>query len=196
MEGDKMNLSSCVSPFIIPGNDAKEIIRLKDNPHISICWSPGMVFSGKIQTGLNKFEKVTVQINGVDLDHGYICGSITVKNENSSEYTFFWEGEIIDNINYNFFNNKYDMESRRKDIEKWVTFPNFWGGTMRWNVLKNVSVLSENTEIQLYYMSFSYENGVFEGFKYDKDDKTSEDQYLLFLASNKLNQGFSFYQLQ
>ena len=43
-----------------------------------------------------------------------------------SSVTTFWEGEIVDNVNYSFFTRKWDA-SDHEDIEYWGRFPSFPG---------------------------------------------------------------------
>ncbi|KAL0375237.1 UNVERIFIED_CONTAM: hypothetical protein Sradi_3439400 [Sesamum radiatum] len=74
--------------------------------------SVGQAFSGTQNvSSLQKDEawRVNVRIQGCDLDHGYLCGTMEALNVPMADtpVVTFWEGEIVDTKNYTFFTGKW-----------------------------------------------------------------------------------------
>ncbi|TXG58649.1 hypothetical protein EZV62_016478 [Acer yangbiense] len=54
--------------------------------------------------------RVNVRIQGCDLEHGYLCGTMEALNVPMADtpVVTFWEGEIVDTKNYTFFTDKWE----------------------------------------------------------------------------------------
>jgi len=154
---------------------------------------PGIKFKGtqKVPTNREDAWIVGVTIQGYDHERGYICGSMEAQNLPTSDETVitFWEGEIVDNINYSFFTGRWDA-TRAKDIEHWGKFQPFRqykeavitgnGGRsldmstsrfvfMRWKeqFFVNVSPDCGLTIAGFYYLCFDRQQGRIEGYYHD-----------------------------
>ncbi|KAL8140654.1 hypothetical protein V2J09_006675 [Rumex salicifolius] len=70
--------------------------------------------------------RVNVRIQGVDLDHGYLCGTMEALNVPMADtpVVTFWEGEIVDTKNHTFFTGKWEA-SPEDDIRHWTKFSSF-----------------------------------------------------------------------
>ncbi|KAK9289645.1 hypothetical protein L1049_007803 [Liquidambar formosana] len=91
--------------------------------------SVGQAFSGTQNvSSLQKDEawRVNVRIQGCDLDHGYLCGTMEALNVPMADtpVVTFWEGEIVDIKNYTFFTGKWDA-TPEDDIRHWTKFQSF-----------------------------------------------------------------------
>ncbi|KAK9158844.1 hypothetical protein Scep_005418 [Stephania cephalantha] len=184
--------------------------------------SIGQAFSGSQNvSSLQKDEawKVNVRIQGCDLDHGYLCGTMEALNVPFADtpVVTFWEGEIVDTKNYTFFTGKWEA-TIEDDIRHWSKFPSFSpllnevkdnGGRslnlsnypyifMRWKeqYFVNVGVDCGLTIAGFYYVCFSVSDGSIDGFYYDPN--SSPFQKLELKSTNEGKSGFSFssYQLQ
>eukprot|EP00951_Prasinocladus_malaysianus_P018385 scaffold146746_cov50-Prasinocladus_malaysianus.AAC.1 len=58
---------------------------------------------------------------------GSVCGTMEAENvpHARSPVTTFWEGEIVDNVNYSFFTNKWGA-SLDTDMKHWSKFARVW----------------------------------------------------------------------
>lgn len=91
--------------------------------------SVGQAFSGTQNVSNQQKDeawRVNVQIQGCDLDHGYLCGTMEALNVPMADtpVVTFWEGEIVDTKNYTFFTGKWGA-SAEDDIKHWTKFPSF-----------------------------------------------------------------------
>ncbi|KAI4319691.1 hypothetical protein MLD38_033262 [Melastoma candidum] len=186
--------------------------------------SVGQTFSGTQNVSSQQNEKdeawrVNVCIQGCDLDHGYLCGTMEALNVPMADtpVVTFWEGEIVDNKNYTFFTGKWEA-TREDDIRHWTKFPSFApllsyveadGGKsldlsssqyifMRWKEQYFVNVGDDCglTIAGFYYVCFSCVDGSVSGFYYDP--KSSPYQKLELKSTNAGRSGFIFptYELQ
>ncbi|XP_010256845.1 PREDICTED: glucose-induced degradation protein 4 homolog isoform X1 [Nelumbo nucifera] len=184
--------------------------------------SAGQAFSGTQNvSNLQKDEawRVNVRIQGCDLDHGYLCGTMEALNVPLAEtpVVTFWEGEIVDTKNYTFFTGKWEATPEH-DVRHWSKFPSFSpllsqveidGGKsldlssypyifMRWKeqYFVNVGIDCGLTIAGFYYVCFSCSDGSISGFYYDPN--SSPFQKLELKSTNEGRSGFSFssYQLQ
>ncbi|KAF3643161.1 putative delta-1-pyrroline-5-carboxylate synthase-like isoform X1 [Capsicum annuum] len=163
--------------------------------------------------------RVNVRIQGCDLDHGYLCGTMEALNVPMADtpVVTFWEGEIVDTKNYTFFTGKWGATSD-DDIKHWTKFPSFSpllsqvevdGGKsldlsnypyifMRWKeqYFVNVGTDCGLTIAGFYYVCFSCSDGSINGFYYDPN--SSPFQKLELKSTNEGRLGFSFssYELQ
>lgn len=182
----------------------------------------GQAFSGTQNvSSLQKDEawRVNVRIQGCDLDHGYLCGTMEALNVPMADtpVVTFWEGEIVDGKNYTFFTGKWEASSE-DDIRHWTKFPSFQpflekvkvdGGKsldlinypyifMRWKeqYFVNVGTDCGLTIAGFYYVCFSCTDGSINGFYYDPN--SSPFQKLELKSTNEGRSGFSFssYELQ
>ncbi|KAF2288653.1 hypothetical protein GH714_009985 [Hevea brasiliensis] len=99
------------------------------SPPFCTLLSVGQTFSGTQNvSSLQKDEawRVNVRIQGYDLDHGYLCGTMEALNVPMADtpVVTFWEGEIVDGKNYTFFTGKWEA-SAEDDIRHWTKFPSF-----------------------------------------------------------------------
>nr|POF18230.1 glucose-induced degradation protein 4 like [Quercus suber] len=83
------------------------------SPPACTLLSVGQAFSGTQNvSSLQKDEawRVNVRIQGCDLEHGYLCGTMEALNVPMADtpVVTFWEGEIVDTINYTFFTGKWE----------------------------------------------------------------------------------------
>uniref|UniRef100_A0A2P2JWE5 Glucose-induced degradation protein 4 homolog n=1 Tax=Rhizophora mucronata TaxID=61149 RepID=A0A2P2JWE5_RHIMU len=82
-------------------------------PPVCTLLSVGQAFSGTQNvSSLQKDEawRVNVRIQGCDLDHGYLCGTMEALNVPMADTPVitFWEGEIVDGTNYTFFTGNWE----------------------------------------------------------------------------------------
>ncbi|KAI5391829.1 hypothetical protein KIW84_076576 [Lathyrus oleraceus] len=89
----------------------------------------GQAFSGTQNvSSLQKDEawRVNVRLQGCDLEHGYLCGTMEALNVPMADtpVVTFWEGEIVDARNYTFFTGKWEA-APEDDIRHWTKFPSF-----------------------------------------------------------------------
>ncbi|KAG5550274.1 hypothetical protein RHGRI_015286 [Rhododendron griersonianum] len=117
------------------------------SPPACTLLSVGQAFSGTQNvSSLQKDEawRVNVRIQGCDLDHGYLCGTMEALNVPMADtpvapiyscylvfildawawVVTFWEGEIVDAKNHTFFTGKWEATSE-VDIRHWTKFPSF-----------------------------------------------------------------------
>ncbi|CAL5422604.1 unnamed protein product [Camellia sinensis] len=107
--------------------------------------SQRQAFSGTQNvSSLQKDEawRVNVRIQGCDLDHGYLCGTMEALNVPMADtpVVTFWEGEIVDMKNYTFFTGKWEatvgkpfslmvvlsiVNRSEVDTRHWTKFPSF-----------------------------------------------------------------------
>uniref|UniRef100_A0A0C9QVG0 TSA: Wollemia nobilis Ref_Wollemi_Transcript_5910_1222 transcribed RNA sequence n=1 Tax=Wollemia nobilis TaxID=56998 RepID=A0A0C9QVG0_9CONI len=178
--------------------------------------SVGQAFAGTQNvSNLQKDEawKVNVRLQGCDLEHGYLCGSMEALNVPSAEtpVVTFWEGEIVDNRNYTFFTGKWEA-TPETDMRHWSKFQCFEplhskvqldGGRsedlcnypyifMRWKekFFVNVGTDCGLTIAGFYYVCFSRSDGSVNGFYYDPN--SSPFQKLELKATNEGRAGYSF----
>ncbi|XP_076925170.1 uncharacterized protein LOC143587894 [Bidens hawaiensis] len=184
--------------------------------------SVGQTFSGTQNVSSPQKEeawRVNVRIQGCDLKHGYLCGTMEALNVPMADtpVVTFWEGEIVDTKNYTFFTNKWKATSE-VDIDHWTKFPSFSpllsqvevdGGKsldlsnyqyifMRWKeqYFVNVGADCGLTIAGFYYVCFSCVDGLINGYYYDPN--SSPFQKLELKTTNEGRSGFSFssYELQ
>ncbi|KAK9069311.1 hypothetical protein SSX86_013427 [Deinandra increscens subsp. villosa] len=184
--------------------------------------SVGQTFSGTQNVSSPQKEeawRVNVRIQGCDLNHGYVCGTMEALNVPMADtpVVTFWEGEIVDTKNYTFFTNKWKATSE-VDIDHWTKFPSFSpllsqvevdGGKsldlsnyqyifMRWKeqYFVNVGADCGLTIAGFYYVCFSCVDGSINGYYYDPN--SSPFQKLELKTTNEGRSGFSFssYELQ
>ncbi|KAA8518930.1 hypothetical protein F0562_016296 [Nyssa sinensis] len=163
------------------------------SPPACTLLSVGQTFSGTQNvSSLQKDEawRVNVRIQGCDLDHGYLCGTMEALNVPMADtpVVTFWEGEIVDTKNHTFFTGKWEATSE-DDIRHWTKFPSFSpllsqvdvdGGRsldlsnypyifMRWKeqYFVNVGTDCGLTIAGFYYVCFSCSDGSINGFYYD-----------------------------
>lgn len=158
--------------------------------------------------------KVNVRLQGCDLQQGYVCGSMEALNVPSakSSVVTFWEGEIVDNVNYTFFTPQNWGADRVTDLKHWSKFKCFAALKeavvshnansidlqhfpyvfMRWKekCFINVGPDCGLTIAGFYYVCFSRIDGSVEGFYYDPN--SSPFQRLQLRASNEGRYGQSF----
>ncbi|XP_024028587.1 glucose-induced degradation protein 4 homolog isoform X1 [Morus notabilis] len=99
------------------------------SPQACTLLSVGQTFSGTQNvSGLQKDEawRVNVCIQGRDLEHGYLCGTMEALNVPMADtpVVTFWEGEIVDTKNYTFFTGKWEA-TPEDDIRHWTKFTSF-----------------------------------------------------------------------
>lgn len=92
---------------------------------------PGQRFSGSQTVNAppskeNDEWRVNVEIQGLDLARGTVCGSMEALDvpKAVSPVVTFWRGEIIDNINYFFWTGRWDAEVK-EDLKHWKKFVAF-----------------------------------------------------------------------
>ncbi|KAJ7535771.1 hypothetical protein O6H91_12G045300 [Diphasiastrum complanatum] len=142
--------------------------------------------------------KVNVRLQGCDIQHGYLCGSMEALNVPSAEtpVVTFWEGEIVDNKNYTFFTGQWDATTET-DVKHWSKFPSFLP-LKRWKekFFVNVGTDCGLTIAGFYYVCFTRSNGIVNGYYYDPN--SSPFQKLELKATNEGRSGHSFatYQFQ
>ncbi|XP_024525079.1 glucose-induced degradation protein 4 homolog isoform X2 [Selaginella moellendorffii] len=157
----------------------------------------GQAFTGIQNVSNSQKEeawKVNVRLQGCDIQHGYLCGSMEALNVPSAEtpVVTFWEGQIVDNRNYTFFTGQWDA-SPDTDVKHWSKFSSFLplsdtverdGGRsldlatypsifMRWKekFFVNVGADCGLTIAGFYYVCFSRNNGAVQGFYYDPNSR-------------------------
>ncbi|XP_058099345.1 uncharacterized protein LOC131243783 isoform X1 [Magnolia sinica] len=184
--------------------------------------SVGQAFAGTQNvSSVQKDEawRVNVRIQGCDLEHGYLCGTMEALNVPLADtpVVTFWEGEIVDIKNYTFFTGKWEA-TPEDDVRHWSKFQSFSpflgqveadGGKslnlsnypyifMRWKeqYFVNVGIDCGLTIAGFYYVCFSCSDGSINGFYYDPN--SSPFQKLELKSTNEGRSGFSFssYQLQ
>ncbi|PNX96582.1 hypothetical protein L195_g019791, partial [Trifolium pratense] len=138
--------------------------------------------------------RVNVRIQGCDLEHGYLCGTMEALNVPMADtpVVTFWEGEIVDTKNYTFFTGKWEA-APEDDIRHWTKFDSFGpllgqvemdGGKsadlsnypyifMRWKeqYFVNVGTDCGLTIAGFYYVCFSCNDGSISGFYYDPNSR-------------------------
>ncbi|KAI5682467.1 hypothetical protein M9H77_03695 [Catharanthus roseus] len=161
--------------------------------------SVGQAFFGTQNvSSLQKDEawRVNVRIQGCDLDHGYLCGTMEALNVPMADTPVitFWEGEIVDTNNFTFFTGKWGATSE-DDIKHWTKFSSFSpllsqvekdGGKMldltnypyifmRWKeqYFVNVGTDCGLTIAGFYYVCFSCGDGSINGYYYDPNSSSS-----------------------
>lgn len=186
------------------------------SPQACTLLSVGQTFSGTQNvSGLQKDEawRVNVCVQGCDLEHGYLCGTMEALNVPMADtpVVTFWEGEIVDTKNYTFFTGKWEA-TRDDDLRHWTKFTSFSplasqveadGGKsldlsnypylfMRWKeqYFVNVGTDCGLTIAGFYYVCFSCSDGSINGFYYDPN--SSPFQKLELKSTNEGRTGFSF----
>ncbi|KAF3449156.1 hypothetical protein FNV43_RR09884 [Rhamnella rubrinervis] len=176
------------APSQVPGANSGQT-----SPSACTLLSVGQAFSGTQNvSSLQKDEawRVNVCIQGCDLEHGYLCGTMEALNVPMADtpVVTFWEGEIVDTKNYTFFTGKWEA-TPEDDIRHWTKFPSFSpllnqvevdGGKsldlsnypyifMRWKeqYFVNVGTDCGLTIAGFYYVCFSCSDGSINGFYYD-----------------------------
>ncbi|KAL0053045.1 hypothetical protein WJX82_000107 [Trebouxia sp. C0006] len=133
---------------------------------------------------------VQVCIEEVNLETGYVCGSMRAENvpKAKSPVVTFWEGDIIDNVNHSFITCKWGAD-KKIDVKHWPRFDGFeplrkrvqnsggrCGGLsththifMRWKERNFVNVGEDCglTIAGFYYICISRQTGSIEGFYHD-----------------------------
>lgn len=150
---------------------------------------------------------VQVHIEEVNLDTGYVCGSMRAENvpQAKTPVVTFWEGDIIDNVNHCFITSKWGAE-KNVDVKHWPRFDGFQpikrrvqssGGRcdglsthshifMRWKERKFVNVGEDCglTIAGFYYICISRQTGIIEGFYHDPHSSPYQKLHLKPLRSN------------
>lgn len=184
--------------------------------------SAGQTFSGTQNVSNQQKDeawRVNVQIQGCDLDHGYLCGTMEALNVPMADtpVVTFWEGEIVDTKNYTFFTDKWGATTE-DDIRHWSQFPSFSplqsmvendGGKsldlsnyqhifMRWKeqYFVNVGTDCGLTIAGFYYVCFSCNDGSINGFYYDPNSSPFQKLELKTASHGRLGFSFSSYELQ
>ncbi|KAL4321898.1 hypothetical protein AHAS_Ahas14G0156500 [Arachis hypogaea] len=121
------------------GRAAKQVLGQKNIRYIALdefeipVLTPSVyvsqAFSGTQNvSSLQKDEawRVNVRIQGCDLEHGYLCGTMEALNVPMADtpVVTFWEGEIVDTKNYTFFTGKWEA-TPEDDIRHWTKFQSF-----------------------------------------------------------------------
>ncbi|XP_021825487.1 glucose-induced degradation protein 4 homolog isoform X2 [Prunus avium] len=165
------------------------------SPSACSLLSVGQAFSGTQNvSSMQKDEawRVNVRIQGCDLEHGYLCGTMEALNVPMADtpVVTFWEGEIVDTKNYTFFTGKWEA-TPEDDIRHWTKFPSF-SALQRWKeqYFVNVGTDCGLTIAGFYYVCFSCSDGSINGFYYDPN--SSPFQKLELKSTNEGRQGFSF----
>ncbi|WOL04730.1 hypothetical protein Cni_G13452 [Canna indica] len=193
----------------------------RPRPPFCSLLSPGRAFSGTQNvSSLQKDEawKVNVRIQGVDLDHGYLCGTMEALNVPLADtpVVTFWEGELVDGSNYTFFTGKWEA-TPEDDIRHWSKFPSFAplssqvksdGGKnmdlsnypyifMRWKeqYFVNVGIDCGLTIAGFYYVCFSFSDGSINGFYYDPNSSPFQKLELKCIPGGVAGYTFSSHQL-
>lgn len=212
-----VRVSESSVPSQIPGSCSGQT-----SPPACTLLSVGQAFSGTQNvSSVQRDEawRVNVRIQGCDLEHGYLCGTMEALNVPMADtpVVTFWEGEIVDTKNYTFFTGKWEA-TPEDDIRHWTKFPSFSpllsqvesdGGKsldlsyypyifMRWKeqYFVNVGTDCGLTIAGFYYVCFSCSDGSINGFYYDPN--SSPFQKLELKSTNEGLSGFSFssYELQ
>ncbi|XP_024377492.1 uncharacterized protein [Physcomitrium patens] len=163
----------------------------------------GQAFAGTQNvSNMQKDEawKVNVRLQGVDMQSGYLCGSMEALNVPAAEtpVVTFWEGEIVDNRNYSFYTGQWDA-TKETDVKHWSKFASFLelreevqkdGGKsidlvnhpyifMRWKekFFVNVGTDCGLTIAGFYYVCFSRSDGSVNGFYYDPNSRYAAYNY-------------------
>eukprot|EP00249_Psilotum_nudum_P007387 c20520_g1_i2 orf=184-777(+) len=163
--------------------------------------------------------KVNVRLQGCDIQHGYLCGSMEALNVPAAEtpVVTFWEGEIVDNRNYTFFTGQWDA-TPETDVQHWSKFPSFEpirgevqkdGGRsldlvnypfifMRWKekFFVNVGADCGLTIAGFYYVCFSRSDGSVNGFYYDPNSSPFQKLELKATTEGQCGYAFASYQFQ
>lgn len=137
--------------------------------------------------------EVKVTIHSIDLSAGTIVGLMEALNVPvaSSTVITYWEGEIVDFINYDLWTKKWGA-SERVDIDHWRRFDAFKGLNstaldehshlkvheqyifMRWKEKFFVNILPHESGLTIagfYYICIRRSDGFVEGFYYDPTSK-------------------------
>ncbi|CAL9078370.1 unnamed protein product [Musa textilis] len=190
-------------------------------PPSSSLLSAGRAFSGTQNvSSLQKDEawKVNVRIQGIDLENGYLCGTMEALNVPLADtpVVTFWEGELVDGNNFTFFTRKWEA-TPEDDIRHWSKFPSFApllsqveadGGKnmdlsnypyifMRWKeqYFVNVGIDCGLTIAGFYYVCFSCSDGSINGFYYDPNSSPFQKLELKCIPGGCSGYTFSSYQL-
>ncbi|KAK2972328.1 hypothetical protein RJ640_014386 [Escallonia rubra] len=182
------------------------------SPQACALLGVGQAFSGTQNVSSPQKDeawRVNVRIQGFDLDHGYLCGTMEALNVPMADtpVVTFWEGEIVDTKNHTFFTNKWKATSE-VDIEHWTKFPSFApllsqvkvdGGKsldlssyhyifMRWKeqYFVNVGTDCGLTIAGFYYVCFSCSDGSINGFYYDPNSRIHGTSMLFIVEISKL----------
>lgn len=161
--------------------------------------------------------KLKVQLQGCDIQRGYLCGSMEALNVPAADIPVvtFWEGEIVDNRNYTFYTGQWDA-TRDTDVQHWSQFPSFEplradvqkdGGRsldlanypfffMRWKekFFVNVGADCGLTIAGFYYVCFSRSDGSIHGFYYDPNSSPFQKLELKALMEGQGGHCFASYQ--
>ncbi|KAH7678136.1 Vacuolar import/degradation protein Vid24 protein [Dioscorea alata] len=207
------------APSQVSGEDASHQHAL---PPACSLLCVGRAFSGT--QNVSSFQKdeawrVNVRIQGCDLGHGYLCGTMEALNVPLADtpVVTFWEGEIVDMKNYTFYTGKWEA-TPENDIKHWSKFPAFSslssqveadGGKsldlsnypyifMRWKeqYFVNVGTDCGLTIAGFYYVCFSCSDGSVNGFYYDPNSSPFQKLELKSTNEGRLGFTFSSYQLQ
>ena len=189
--------------------------------------SVGQAFQGTqhVSHNCNAAEeawKVTVQFQEVDLQRGYICGSMEAYGfssgpHSSTSIVTFWEGDIIDNVNSSFFTSRWGA-SHDTDMDHWTRFKGFAGMKegmqalgkrkldvassphifMRWKEKFFVNVGPECglTIAGFYYACLDRSTGRIEGFYYDPNSSPYQKLELTPTLQGRNGYSFAGYQFQ
>ncbi|XP_065018811.1 uncharacterized protein LOC135680561 isoform X2 [Musa acuminata AAA Group] len=162
--------------------------------------SAGRAFSGTQNvSSLQKDEawKVNVRIQGIDLDNGYLCGTMEALNVPLADtpVVTFWEGELVDGNNFTFFTRKWEA-TPEDDIRHWSKFPSF-APLLRWKeqYFVNVGIDCGLTIAGFYYVCFSCSDGSINGFYYDPNSSPFQKLELKCIPGGCSGYTFSSYQL-
>jgi len=136
--------------------------------------------------------EVTVTIYDINFKDGTVCGIMEATNVpamNGSIMTY-WEGEIVDGINHDFYTKKWKA-NKTVDLDHWRKFPGFrelaFGRDdsseslqerlkasdhvfMRWKEKFFVNVQAHECSLTIagfYYICFCKTTGIIEGFYFD-----------------------------
>eukprot|EP00657_Telonema_sp_P-1_P008081 TRINITY_DN28650_c0_g1_i2.p1 TRINITY_DN28650_c0_g1~~TRINITY_DN28650_c0_g1_i2.p1 ORF type:complete len:130 (+),score=26.94 TRINITY_DN28650_c0_g1_i2:88-477(+) len=115
--------------------------------------APGTSYKGTQKVPSNREDAwiVSVNIQGYEPERGYICGSMEAHNLPTSEehVITFWEGQIIDDVNYTFYTGKWDA-SKEKDLEHWSKFVPF--RALKDSVIRGRGTVSADCDLSLIHI--------------------------------------------
>ncbi|URE27032.1 Vacuolar import and degradation protein [Musa troglodytarum] len=141
--------------------------------------------------------KVNVRIQGIDLENGYLCGTMEALNVPLADtpVVTFWEGELVDGNNFTFFTRKWEA-TPEDDIRHWSKFPSF-APLLRWKeqYFVNVGIDCGLTIAGFYYVCFSCSDGSINGFYYDPNSSPFQKLELKCIPGGCSGYTFSSYQL-
>lgn len=177
----------------------------------------GTVFAGKqrvthVVTQKREHWGVVVRIQGIDLDRGYVCGTMEASNvpDSASPVITFWEGEVIDNRNHSFMTWKWEA-TKESDMNHWKKFAGFaplikqverFSGRcsrlgehpyvfMRW---KEQFFVNQPADCRLtiagfYYVCLNRATGEVEGLYYDRSSSPFQRLDLVPVQAGRLADG-------